>query len=55
MRLHPFFARSFRCSALLRFLSLDSSKQKELAKQIGSSADVIIDNLLQIELSSSFF
>lgn len=36
-------------------MSLDVSQQKELAKQIGSSVDTILDNLLHLDLLSTLF
>ena len=40
---------------LWRFLYLDIALQKELARAIGSTPDVIIQNLLEVDLTSALF
>eukprot|EP00455_Lapot_gusevi_P007442 TRINITY_DN13177_c0_g1_i3.p1 TRINITY_DN13177_c0_g1~~TRINITY_DN13177_c0_g1_i3.p1 ORF type:complete len:166 (-),score=23.71 TRINITY_DN13177_c0_g1_i3:34-531(-) len=40
---------------LLQFLSLDMYQQRKLARLVGTSADHIIDSLLEIDLSTRFF
>ena len=40
---------------LWRFLSLDSRVQDKFAQQIGTTSKQIIDNLLKVDLSTSFF
>jgi len=38
-----------------RYLWLDVVHQRELARMIGTSKEIIIDNLLEVELAMSFF
>jgi hypothetical protein len=40
---------------LWRYVCLEASQQKELARQIGTTADQILDNLLMVDLSTLFF
>jgi hypothetical protein len=42
-------------SLLWKFVSLDVRTQDELAGAMGVSADVILDNLLDIDVACSFF
>lgn len=38
-----------------RYVSLDTTQQKDLAKAIGTSVEIILDNLLQLDLMSTLF
>jgi hypothetical protein len=38
-----------------RYVSLDLSDQRKLARQIGTTAEQIVENLLEIKSSVSFF
>lgn len=43
------------CFLWHRYLYLDVVKQRELAKQLGSTPEQIIDSLLQLDMSISYF
>eukprot|EP00164_Ancoracysta_twista_P031964 GFYU01066854.1.p1 GENE.GFYU01066854.1~~GFYU01066854.1.p1 ORF type:complete len:173 (-),score=41.13 GFYU01066854.1:53-535(-) len=40
---------------LSRFVSLDITTQRELAKSVGSTVEQILDNLLEVEMSTCVF
>lgn len=55
-RLHHDLQRNVLDGDLLwRYLSLDRTHQKDLARQIGSTPDTIIDNLLENDLQCCYF